>query len=446
MHTENIKIWWIVRFWGHLHLCLRCKNTTHAEKDSPRFIDPPKRLPFEVREQSYTFVKSRLDKRESHGSKEKIVVHSNCGTNFRTRVAIFQSRHGLWPAEPASASEVLGTDTENTHSSPVKHTTRLKFENVRSLEKKCFVCKVKRAIDGNAYNEGGLQRCTRDDTASKLLARRNAFLYEKANRYYVAAKRLDILLSGGAHDIFAADIFYHQSCYIKFVVKTYVPVSNEETERSKRDDVLELFMYKVKVKIVRDKEAYLLHELLNDVKCLSAEQELDVPAIEHTSTLKVYLSKMFPESIAFFPSSKYLLVHPIDINPCTYSVATLHGFGLRDADLTKAFGKMIRRKLEELKSSGETWPLTPDELLAKLDTGPLPELYNSIYFSIHERGELNQYGYAITSHTKAAKIWSLASDWESIITKQRTPKQIILGMVLHRNTLFLSKYDFSFLF
>ena len=70
-----------------------------------------------------------------------------------------------------------------------------------------------------------------------------------------------------------------------------MPVSNEETEGDKIDDVLELFRYKVKTKIVRDKEAYLLHELLNGVKYLSPEQELDVPAIEHTITLKVYLVK-----------------------------------------------------------------------------------------------------------------------------------------------------------
>ena len=31
-----------------------------------------------------------------------------------------------------------------------------------------------------------------------------------ANRHYDAAKRLDIFLSGSAHDIFAADIFYHK--------------------------------------------------------------------------------------------------------------------------------------------------------------------------------------------------------------------------------------------
>ena len=45
----------------------------------------------------------------------------------------------------------------------------------------------------------------------------------------------------------------------------------------------------MKTKIVRDKEGYLLYELLNDMKYLSAEQELDMPAIGHTISLKMYL-------------------------------------------------------------------------------------------------------------------------------------------------------------
>ena len=31
--------------------------------------------------------------------------------------------------------------------------------------------------------------------------------------FYEAAKRLDILLSGTSHDVFAADVFYHKNCY-----------------------------------------------------------------------------------------------------------------------------------------------------------------------------------------------------------------------------------------
>ena len=71
------------------------------------------------------------------------------------------------------------------------------------------------------------------------------------------------------------------------MIKPVVPATNEEIENSKRDDVLNLFKYKVTIKIIRDKEAYLFHELLKDVKYLSAGQDFDTPAIEHTSTLRI---------------------------------------------------------------------------------------------------------------------------------------------------------------
>ena len=202
----------------------------------------------------------------------------------------------------------------------------------------------------------------------------------------------------------------------------------------KSKDVLDLFLYNIKTKIVRDKEAYLLHELLNDVRCISEDHELEPPAIDNTKELKRFIIKHFEDKINFFPSGKYLLVHPIDINPCSYSIATIKGRGLRDADLAKAFGCMIRRKLDERKNEAERWPLTPDELLSKLDSGPLPDLYNTIYYSVHDRGKLNEYGYIETSQTEARKIWSIASDWESLVTRKRNPKQIILGLVLHRIT------------
>ena len=115
----------------------------------------------------------------------------------------------------------------------------------------------------------------------------------------------------------------------------------------------------------------------------------------------------YSNDIAFFPSVKYILVYLIDIDPRTYSTSTLHGFALRDSDLTKAFRKMLRKKLKERQKEDITFPLTPEELFSRLDTGPLPEIHNAIYFSI---SNLHQYGYATTSHIKATKIWSLASD------------------------------------
>eukprot|EP00794_Sanderia_malayensis_P015579 gene15579-17153_t len=99
--------------------------------------------------------------------------------------------------------------------------------------------------------------------------------------------------------------------------------------------------------------------------------------ISHSSTLKMRLIQGFGDKIAFFPSGRYLLVHSTDVNPCEYAVAALHGCGLRDDDLVKSFGRMIRRKLAQRESQEKKWPLTSEELIEQMDKGPLPELFNA---------------------------------------------------------------------
>ena len=48
---------------------------------------------------------------------------------------------------------------------------------------------------------------------------------------------------------------------------------------------------------------------------------------------------------------------------------------------------------------------------------------------------MNECGYAISrSRPVATKIWSMASDWESLLTKERTAKQAVAGLTLHRLT------------
>ena len=56
--------------------------------------------------------------------------------------------------------------------------------------------------------------------------------------------------------------------------------------------------------------------------------------------------------ISFFPSGKYLIVHVSDINPCEYGIAALHGCGLRDDDIPRSFGRLIRCKFSQRTSNG----------------------------------------------------------------------------------------------
>ena len=42
---------------------------------------------------------------------------------------------------------------------------------------------------------------------------------DEENKYYAAAKRLEVILSGASYDLFALDLYYHKTCYVNF---TYV--------------------------------------------------------------------------------------------------------------------------------------------------------------------------------------------------------------------------------
>ena len=139
--------------------------------------------------------------------------------------------------------------------------------------------------------------------------------------------------------------------------------------------------------------------------------------------------------ISFYKSGKYLVVHASDVNLCEYVTTALQCCRLRDDDRAKAFDRMVKRKLQARENAPTQWSCTSKEIMNQLDRGPLPEIYNVIFYTLKDYREKNEYGYnKAISRIRAAKIWSLASDWEHLITKQPCPKQATLGLILHRST------------
>ena len=353
-------------------------------------------------------------------------VHDSCRVAFNCKSNRFLAKYG---SVDSFAKESASKPESHNEQNPERPTRNLNYS-----KRHCFICDAKRTTDDNGYCEGGLGRCSLDSAAKRLMERKESYTKDPSHRFFQAAQRLEILLSGSSHDIFAIDVFYHQSCYLKFV---FSPIQDNQcdVDKEKENDVMQAFYYKVKTKIIRDKAAFLLNELLEDVKVLSDEEGLPCPPISHTSTLKRRLIKEFNEALSFFPNGKFLLVHSSDVNPCQYAIAALHGCGLRDEDLARSFGRMIRRQLQSSSKQKRQWPLTPEELTDLLDRGPLQSLYNAIYYTMHDSAKKNEYGYAITnSHLEAIKIWSLSSDWESLLTRETSPKQAVMGLVIHRMT------------
>ena len=180
-------------------------------------------------------------------------------------------------------------------------------------------------MDNNQYKEGGLARCSLEPTAAKLLQKKKFYLKNENNRLYDASKRLDIKLSGSFHDIYAVDIFYRQSCYVKYVHSRSRAILGSEINyvENIRKTALDIFFANVKIKIIYKNEAYFLHELLKDDFIISETHGLDEIAIKYTVDLKRKLIAEFDESVFFFPFGKYVILHSSDANPCQYGVAFL---------------------------------------------------------------------------------------------------------------------------
>ena len=95
-------------------------------------------------------------------------------------------------------------------------------------------------------------------------------------------------------------------------------------------------------------------------------------------------------------------------------MATLEGAGLRYDDICLSFARMIRRHIE--KSTGRE-PLSFSELISNLKSHqPLQTLSNTIAWTLKPKAGMTSFGYVkVESKFLADRIWSISSDWESLI-------------------------------
>ena len=89
--------------------------------------------------------------------------------------------------------------------------------------------------------------------------------------------------------------------------------------------------------IICGKEAFLISDLLEDIKCLHQENGIEESIITITRTLKKKMIDTFPEEISLYPNGKYLIVQSSNVNPCQYIVAVLNGKGLKVTSARKLF-------------------------------------------------------------------------------------------------------------
>ena len=88
-------------------------------------------------------------------------------------------------------------------------------------------------------------------------------------------------------------------------------------------------------------EAFLLRDLLEDIKYLREENGIEESIITTTRTFKKKIINTFPEEISFYPNGKYLIVQSSNINPYQYIVAVVEGKGLKVTSARKLFDCMF---------------------------------------------------------------------------------------------------------
>ena len=116
-----------------------------------------------------------------------------------------------------------------------------------------------------------------------------------------------------------------------------------ETQNGHQGQVLELFLNNLALHVLKMKNAYLLHELLDDLNSYCNDFGL-ATIWKSTKSLRNKLEEKFGDNIAFNPNGFCVIVHSSTMQPCDYSLSTIKGCGLRDSDYVLPFGNFIRKK------------------------------------------------------------------------------------------------------
>ena len=84
------------------------------------------------------------------------------------------------------------------------------------------------------------------------------FLQDEGHKFHETATRFQMKISFEAYDFYAADIFYHNSGYIKFAIKKKVIINKYEQIKNLQNEILEEFLHSLKKLVIHQKEAFLL--------------------------------------------------------------------------------------------------------------------------------------------------------------------------------------------
>eukprot|EP00794_Sanderia_malayensis_P017140 gene17140-18860_t len=192
---------------------------------------------------------------------------------FGTKISSYSARYGKISRETNAGEKSWTLDPlQNLQS-------RHLCSKVGYDKEKCFIGNERTSNDGISYNEGGVGRCSDSRAETRLLKQKESFLKEKEHPFYEASCRLDAILK------------VDKNCYLAYAHR-YIPV--ESTKKDLEEDlVIQSFLLDIKRKIIKEKCAFLLHELLNDIKYMSEQTGFENSVIKDTRALRRHMEKEF---------------------------------------------------------------------------------------------------------------------------------------------------------
>ena len=154
--------------------------------------------------------------RMTNKSTETLQAHPTCRLKFRTHLLSKRNQYGQQEdiAAAAVADNLMPTEVETEEEEKKSRRSSTRNIQQKSINFVCFICNTRTPNDTKPYSDGGLGRCS-DDRAFKKLNHKMK-LTSPGDKYEEAAKRLNLLLSGQAFDVFAVDVYYHKTCYVDF--------------------------------------------------------------------------------------------------------------------------------------------------------------------------------------------------------------------------------------
>ena len=193
-------------------------------------------------------------------------MNKDCRINFRNRI----NQKEVQQSKSYTLEENSETQKETSRRLSYRDTTTVS-------EIWCFVCNKQSQKDTLSYDKGGMGHCEQHHSKEKLIEAMKIKLDDESSKFHTTACRINVVINGNVYgDLFVIDVYHDRRCYSWFTY-TYQATLEDVNTKHIEDQLVDFFFRKIELKVLKGKEAYLLTNLLQDIKEMSVKFGLQEP-------------------------------------------------------------------------------------------------------------------------------------------------------------------------